>query len=121
MSSELELTCIICPASCTLKVTVEGNKIVKVEGNLCPRGAEFAKDEISNPARYVMSVVKVKGGDLPTVSVITGKPVPKNCIWQVMEALAKVDVEAPVEIGDVVLRDICGTDIIATRRVKRVE
>jgi len=120
MSKELELTCIICPASCTLKVTVEDNKVIKVEGNLCPRGVEFAKNELSNPVRYVMSVVKVREGDLPTVSVVTRNPVPKNCIWQVMEALAKVEVEAPVEIGDVIVKDICGTDIIATRRAKKI-
>jgi len=120
MSKEQELICIICPASCTLKVTVEDNKVVKVEGYLCPRGVEFAKNEISNPVRYVMSVVKVKGGDLPTVSVVTRNPVHKSCIWQVMEALAKVEVEAPLEIGDVIIKDICGTDIIATRRVKKI-
>lgn len=120
MSREEELVCIICPASCTLKVTVQDNKVVKVEGNLCPRGVEFAKNEISNPLRYVMSVVKVKGGDLPTVSVVTRNPVPKNCIWQIMEALAKIEVEAPVEIGDVIIKNICGTDIIATRRAKKI-
>lgn len=120
MSREEELVCIICPASCALKVTVQDNKVVKVEGNLCPRGVEFAKNEISNPLRYVMSVVKVKGGDLPTVSVVTHNPVPKNCIWQIMEALAKIEVEAPVEIGDVIIKNICGTDIIATRRIKKI-
>lgn len=122
MSRKEELVCIICPASCTLKVEVDtqNNKVVKVEGNLCPRGVEFAINEVLNPVRYVMSVVKVVGGDMPTVSVITRNPVPKKCIWQIMEALAKIEVEAPVEIGDIIIKDICGTDVIATRRVKKL-
>jgi CxxC motif-containing protein len=114
-----ELVCIVCPASCNLKVYLEDNDL-KIEGASCPRGVEFAKNEVMNPVRYVMSVVKVRGGDIPTVSVITRKPVPKDCIWRVMEALANVEIEAPVEIGDIVLRDICGTDIVATRRVKKL-
>jgi len=67
-----------------------------------------------------MSVVKVRNGDMPTVSVITSKPVPKKCIPEVMKATAEVEVEAPVELGQVILKNICGADIIATRRVKRV-
>jgi CxxC motif-containing protein len=114
-----ELVCIVCPASCNLKVYLEDNDL-KIEGASCPRGVEFAKNEVMNPVRYVMSVVKVRGGDMPTVSVITRKPVPKDCIWRVMEALTNVEIEAPVEIGDIVLRDICGTDIVATRRVKKL-
>jgi len=117
---ELELYCIICPASCTLRVVVDKDGIVEVRGNQCPRGVEYAKQEVLEPRRYVISVVRVHHGDMPTVSVITGKPVPKDCIWRVMELLASIEVEAPVEIGDVVLKDICGTDVVATRRVKRV-
>lgn len=112
------MTCIICPASCTLKVLTKNSEVV-VEGNICPRGVDFAKNEVINPTRYVMSVVKVRGGDMPTVSVITSKPVPKNCIWKVMEVLANLEVEAPIEIGDTIVKDICGSNIIATRRVKK--
>lgn len=58
--------------------------------------------------------------EFPTVSVITSKPVPKSCIDEVMKRLVNVVVEAPVEIGQVILEDICGVDIIATRRVRRI-
>jgi CxxC motif-containing protein len=91
-----------------------------VEGNRCPRGVEYARQEVVKPLRRVMSVVKVRNGDLPTLAVITRDPVPKECIWLVMEKLASLEVEAPVEVGDVILRDVCGTDIVATRRVRRV-
>jgi len=113
-----ELVCIMCPASCTLRVNVNGGGL-RVEGNRCPRGVEYARQEVVKPLRRVMSVVKARNGDLPTLSVITRDPVPKECIWLVMEKLASLEVEAPVEIGGVILRDVCGTDIVATRRVRR--
>ena len=119
MTGVRELVCIMCPASCTLRVIVNGLG-VRVEGNRCPRGVEYARQEVVKPLRRIMSVVKVRNGDLPTLSVITRDPVPKECVWLVMEKLASLEVEAPVEIGDVILRDVCGTDIVATRRVRRV-
>ncbi len=118
--SERELTCIICPASCTLKVRIESGGSLKVEGALCPRGVDYAKQEVTDPRRIVMSVVKVVGGDLPTVSVKTNKPVPKKCIQEVMKATASIELKAPVEIGQVIIKDICGADVVATRRVKKV-
>lgn len=118
MSQVQELVCIVCPASCSLRV-VRANGNIAVEGASCPRGVEFAKREVLNPSRHVMSVVRVRGGDLPVVSVITSKPIPKDCIWQVMSKLAEIELEAPVELGQVVLRDVCGADIKTTRRVKR--
>ncbi|RLG81220.1 MAG: molybdopterin oxidoreductase [Thermoprotei archaeon] len=118
--AEQELICILCPLSCTLKVVVKPGGKITVTGNQCARGVEYAKQEILNPVRPVMSVVKVRNGDMPTVSVITSKPVPKKCIPEVMKATAEVEVEAPVELGQVILKNICGADIIATRRVKRV-
>jgi len=118
--AEQELICIVCPASCSLKVAVEPSGEIKVSGNLCSRGADYAKHEAANPLRYVMSVVKVKHGGIPTVSVITSKPVPKKCISEIMKATANVEVEAPVEMGQIVLQNICGADLVTTRKVKRI-
>ncbi|MCX8180966.1 MAG: DUF1667 domain-containing protein [Thermofilaceae archaeon] len=117
--NETELVCIICPASCTLKVSTVGGD-VKVEGAGCSRGVEYARREAVNPVRHVMTVVKVKNGDLPTVSVITSRPVPKKCVSEVMKSTAELEVEAPVELGQVILDNVCGASLVATRRVKRL-
>lgn len=113
-----ELVCIVCPVSCTLRIYVEKDGL-RVEGNACPRGREYAYTEATDPKRVVMSVIPVVNGDYPTVSVKTDKPVSKKCIGEVMKRLADLVVEAPVEIGQVVLRDICGANIVATRRVRK--
>lgn len=116
--SEVELVCIVCPASCTLKARKVSERI-EVEGAGCARGVEYARQELTDPLRHVMTVVKVRNGDLPVVSVITSKPVPKSCVPEVVKAAALIEVEAPVELGQAVA-DVCGVSLIATRRVKRV-
>ena len=117
--SEVELVCIVCPASCTLKAQLAGGGL-EVEGAGCARGVEYARRELTNPVRHVMTVVKVRCGDLPVVSAITSKPVPKSCVFEVVKATANLEVEAPVELGQVLLENVCGASLVATRRVRRV-
>jgi len=115
------VTCIICPLSCEIKVQMEGDKIVSVEGHSCPRGKEYAIQEVTEPKRIVMSVVKVKDGDFPTVSVKTDKPVPKELIPKIMKELANIEVKAPVKLGQILVENIgnSGANIVATRPVQR--
>jgi len=116
------VTCIICPLSCEIEVEMEGDKIVKITGYKCPRGEEYAREEATCPKRVIMSVVKCVGGDFPTVSVKTDKPIPKEKIFDVMKELSKVEVKAPVEIGDVILENVLGlgVNIVATRPCKKI-
>ena len=37
-----ELTCIGCPLGCSVKITLENNIIISVEGNTCKRGEIYA-------------------------------------------------------------------------------
>lgn len=115
----VELTCIICPASCNLVVALDDRgEVINVSGWMCRRGVEYAIQEIKSPKRVVISVVPVIGGDMPTVSVKTDRPVDKACVEEVMRALANVVVKAPVRVGQVILEDVCGARIVATREVK---
>ena len=58
-----ELTCIGCPLGCSVKVTLENNIIISVEGNTCKRGEIYARKEITAPTRIVTSTVRVTGSD----------------------------------------------------------
>ena len=51
------------------------------------------------------------------VSVKTASPVPKENIFKIMEIIKKTSVKAPVKIGDIILTNIYGTDIIATKDI----
>ena len=45
------LTCIVCPVGCRLTVEMEDGKVLKVSGNECKRGEEYARKECVNPVR----------------------------------------------------------------------
>ena len=113
------LTCIICPNGCELEIAYEGDQILSVTGNKCPKGAEYAEQEIKNPMRTIASSVNLEGGSMPLVSVRVNDPIPKAKIMDVMEAIRKTTVTAPVKIGDVVIADVLGlgVDVVATRNV----
>ena len=65
------------------------------------------------------TTVVVKNGVVPLVSVRTNKPIPKARLFDAMDLLAKVDVEAPIRIGDPVICDLFGSgvDVVATKNV----
>jgi len=75
------------------------------------------------PLRILTSSVLVLNGDMPLVSVKTNKPIPRRVIMQVMDILKNTKVEAPVRVGDIIIKDVLntGADIVATRNVERRE
>ena len=111
-----ELTCIVCPRGCRLTIDDDLN----VTGNSCPRGAIYAKDELTSPKRMITSFMRVKNRENCVVSVKTSTSIPKGMIFQVMEEINKVGVNAPTKSGDVAIKDVLGTgaDIIITKNVK---
>ncbi len=110
------LTCIICPRGCTLSVEINGDDI-KVSGNACPKGELYGIDECTNPTRTVTSIVRVSNRNDTMVSVKTETPIKKGDIFSVMEKIRATTVEAPIKIGDIILKDICGSNIIATKNI----
>ena len=110
-----ELTCIVCPRGCRLKVDDDMN----VFGNACPRGEKYAIQELTNPTRTVTSSIRVTNRPYTLVSVKTDQPIPKDKMFEVMEEINKLTVEAPTKIGDVVKKNILdlGADIIITKNI----
>ena len=113
------LICISCPMGCSIAVEMDGNEVVSVTGNTCKRGDVYARKEVTNPTRIVTSTVRVVGGKEDMVSVKTKEDIPKGKIFDCIKALKNVEVEAPVQIGDVIVPDAAGTgvDIVATKNV----
>ena len=117
-----ELICIGCPLGCMLTVEMNGEEVVNVTGNTCPRGKTYAEKEVTNPTRIVTSTVKVTGGDRPSVACKTKSDIPKSKIFDVARALKDVEATAPVKIGDVLVEDIActGVQIVATSHAEVV-
>lgn len=115
-----ELICIGCPMGCALTVFEEPDGL-RVEGNTCPRGAEYAKNEVLCPKRTVTSTVQLIGGAISRLPVRTITDIPKDKIFDCMEQIKALCVSAPVCIGDVMLEDCAGTGValIATKNVPK--
>lgn len=117
MEETTKLICITCPKGCSLEVTHEGKVVLRLSGQGCKRGRDYAERELTDPRRMVATTVKVKGGIHPLLPVATSAPFPKPRIFELMAALRKLELEAPVEIGQPVLSNALGTgiDIVASR------
>ncbi len=111
-----ELICIRCPRGCHLTIDDKNN----VTGNFCPKGKEYALEEVTNPKRMVTSFVRVSNRKDTMLSVRTSKPIAKDLMFDVMGVLEHFKVEVPIEIGTVLIKDIfdTGVDIIATKDIK---
>lgn len=117
--NERVLTCILCPRGCRVRVGLgAGGSVLAVTGNACPRGDSYARAEVSAPVRTVTTTVPVEGGSQRRVAVKTAREVPRDAVLDVVRALAGSRAVAPVEIGDVIARDVAGTgvDVVATSR-----
>ncbi|MHC1786000.1 MAG: DUF1667 domain-containing protein [Christensenellales bacterium] len=114
--TEQLITCINCPVGCRMRVSVENGEVVKVLDNQCKRGDVYARQESVRPLRMVTAVAPVLGSDIP-VSLKTAAPIPKDKIAACMQAVRDLRLELPIAAGQVLLRDVAGTqvDLIATR------
>ena len=112
------LTCINCPMGCRITADYDGKEVTNITGYTCARGKAYARSEITAPKRILTALVRLYGTQEP-VSVKTSAPVPKEKINGVLAALQAVTAMRPVGIGDVLMKNICGTgaDIVATETV----
>jgi len=113
---ERTLTCIVCPLGCQIKVELDGGKVLSVTGNTCPRGKEYAETECISPMRTVTSTVRCADGGL--VSVKTDRPIPKGKMADCMAILNATVAKTPLAIGDVILENVFGSNIVATQNRK---
>lgn len=114
------MNCIMCPLGCEMTVTIEDGEVTGVTGNTCPRGPKYAHDEVVAPKRMLTSTVRVNGGLLPLVPVVSKTTLPKERILDCAAALRQVIVEAPVSEGQVIVENILGlgVDIVASRSME---
>ncbi len=109
------ITCIMCPNGCEINYDLEGG--------MCGKGPEYVKNEILNPKRTLTTSVKVTGGAMSLVSVRTTGSIPKESLMDAMKLISEMEVEAPVELGQVIRENFIEPDInlIATKSVKAAD
>lgn len=104
----MELICIKCPRGCNIKIDGEN-----ISGNLCPRGKEYAIEEMTCPMRTVTALVKTMNSEI--LPVKTAKEVPKSKISDVLKVISELQIK-DAKYGDVLVQNICdtGVDIVVT-------
>lgn len=117
-----ELDCIVCPMSCRLEIEMdESGNILQIQGNTCPRGEKFARQEMSCPMRMVTTTVKINNGIHELLPVITSQNVPKTKIFDIMKVCKDMIVDTPIQAGSVLVKNIAdsGADLIASRAMEK--
>ena len=108
-----QLTCIVCPMGCTMEIELEDKNVISVTGNTCPRGEKYAREECTNPMRTITSTVKCEDGTL--LSVKTDRTIPKDKMFECMKIINSSVAQIPVSIGDVLIENVFGANVVATQ------
>lgn len=116
-----KVTCILCPLGCGATVTIKSGRIIKIENLECPRGEDYVLKEIETPTRDFFTTVRVRGAKVPVCPVRSTQPVPREKLLDCSKELAKIIVDAPIKIGDLIVENLLGLgiDIIATRNLEQ--
>jgi len=115
-----EMTCIVCPNGCHLKVERKDGEWI-VEGNTCPKGKDFAIEEMTDPKRTICALVPTTFEDEPVAAVRLTDAVQKARIFDVMKEINGVILKEPMKAGDIVIKDVCGlgADVILENDVQQ--
>lgn len=108
-----ELTCIVCPLGCNIKVEFDGKDIISVTGNTCPRGKIYAEKECVSPERIITTTMRTNTGIV--IPVKTDRPVPKEKMFDVIKIINNSSAALPVSIGDVLIENVFGSNIVAVK------
>ena len=112
-----QFTCTVCPKGC--RVSIDEKNGFAISGNACPRGAQYAKKELSSPTRVVTSTVRIKNALVSRCPVKTDRDIPREKIFEAVALLDGVELKAPVHIGDIVIADLfnSGASFVVTKEI----
>lgn len=109
-NQQRQIICVACPQGCKLDVQRAGEEIL-VTNEGCKRGIDYAIGEVKDPRRMVATTVRIKGGRHPLLPVYTAEAFPKGIIMNLLKTLREKEVQAPVKVGQAIIKDALGTGI----------
>lgn len=114
--------CLRCPRGCEVRTMLgPDDEILEMSGNKCKLGVAYVEQEITDPRRVLPTTVRVLNGERPLVPVWTPEPMPKGLLLELAADTRRMEVEAPVTVGDVVVEDWrgLGVRLVASGSVAR--
>ncbi len=112
--------CKRCTMGCELKVKdYEGN--ISVEGNLCKKGTAYGKEEFAKGKRVLAFKIPIKMGYFDKIHVKTSDEISKELWDKVYDLVYSLELEAPIEFGEVIIQNILGTGIklVSERKIDK--
>ncbi|MFX0000557.1 MAG: DUF1667 domain-containing protein [Candidatus Hodarchaeota archaeon] len=111
-----DIRCIICPTGCLVHVENVNGELI-IQGHSCTRGEEYAREEFVSPRRILTTTMRVENGFLPLIPVRSDKPIPKDKLEDSLKEIARVEIKAPIKMGDILIENILelNINIIASR------
>lgn len=119
------ITCIACPLGCRVEVEEksQGEKKYLISGHKCIRGEKYAIEEITNPTRVLTYTVKIRNANLSRLPIKTDGVIAKGLLFSCIEEIDKIELQAPIRIGDVIIENVLNTgiDIVASRSMNVIK
>ena len=114
-----DVICIMCPLGCDMKVEVEGQEVIDVQGHRCKKGVKHAEKEVFFPGRILTTTISTHIQGVPLLPVRSNKEIPKERLIEAVRTISKHAVKEPVEMGETVIHDILGlgVNIVACRTI----
>jgi CxxC motif-containing protein len=120
---KIQMPCIVCPMSCQINVVTNAkNEILSISGNNCPKGNHYVRNELLHPVRLLTSTVAINNALYKRCPVMTSNEIPKDKMFDVMEIIKTIEIDAPINIGTVIVKNVCdlNVDVVVTRSLEKV-
>ena len=118
-----QFTCIGCPIGCPLQLQHNGDEIAEISGYECDRGAKYARQEFSDPRRDLSTTVVIYGARWQRLPVKVTGPIGKDRVLEAAGKIHQLQVNAPVKLGQVLIKDFLGEkgiDVIVCRSMEKI-
>jgi CxxC motif-containing protein len=111
-------SCQGCKNNCTIEITKDDEHI-KYNGYKCSKGLSYAKLNSAEESKIVTARAILTNGKMSKIPVRTTRAIPSYLIADVIKLIENTKVEAPVEKGTIVIKNVLntGADVVAQRRV----
>lgn len=120
-----EIICISCPIGCHMSVSWEKSNELKaeeitVDGNSCPRGEIYGREEVLAPKRVVTSTCAINSKNMARIPVKTNGPVLKQHVKELLDSMYALNLSVPVRLGDVIIENFkgSGVNLLASRTLE---
>ena len=107
---EKKLICLSCPLGCRLTVR-EGSGDLEVQGNRCPKGLDYAREEYYSPKRVVTATCNTSSQRIHRAPVRSDAPVPMEQIEALLDAIYRLNLQPPLRSGQTVIENFNNTGI----------